>query len=313
MRRGKTIGSTTMAAGVALLLGACTARHAVAPPPARLDAQEVDFPSASGSRIHAWYAAGRHGAGAVLLLHGVGADRRAMLRRAEFLHAAGFAVLAPDFQAHGESSGDHVTYGALESLDAHAALEWLRARAPGERIGAIGVSMGGAAALLGPQPLAVDALVLESVYPTFRDAVADRLEAWAGPLGALGRHIAPLLIRLVGPHVGVDARALRPIERIAESRAPLLLLAGTADPYTHLHESVALFLRSRAPKEMWAIRGAKHEDLYEYVGEEYERRVGGFLASHLVSERIARCAEASLPAPASGGAEPPPPCSAPGR
>ena len=53
-----------------------------------------------------------------------------MLGRAEFLHRQGFAVLAPDFQAHGESPGEHVTFGARESLDAAAALAYLHARRP---------------------------------------------------------------------------------------------------------------------------------------------------------------------------------------
>jgi esterase/lipase len=104
-----------------------------------------------------------------------------MLGRAEFLHAMGFTVLAPDFQGNGESPGEHVTFGARESLDAAAALAFLDSAAHGERVGAIGVSMGGAASLLGPGPLPVSALVLESVYPTIRDAVRDRITAWTGP------------------------------------------------------------------------------------------------------------------------------------
>src|SRR4029079_3179884 len=119
-------------------------------------------------------ARGRAGGGAVLLLHGVGANRGAMLNRAEFLHDAGFTVLAPDFQAHGESEGEHVTYGARESLDAAAAVAYLYAVAPSERVGVIGVSMGGAASLLGLGPVRANAFVLESVYPTIRQAVSNR-------------------------------------------------------------------------------------------------------------------------------------------
>ena len=151
------------------------ARSVVGSAPLTLGARTVIFPSRSGSEIRAWLAPGRRGAGAVLLLHGMGGNRASMLARAAFLHQAGFTVLAPDFQAHGESPGRHITFGELESLDAEAALAFLRASAPGERVGIIGVSMGGAATLVGSKPLAVDALVLESVYPTFHDAVADRL------------------------------------------------------------------------------------------------------------------------------------------
>jgi fermentation-respiration switch protein FrsA (DUF1100 family) len=248
-----------------------------------LPVRDVRFASASGSTIHGWFAAGRPGGGAVLLLHGVGASRRAMTARAEFLNQSGFAVLMPDFRSHGESRGGRTTYGALESHDAAAALAFLRAQACGERVGVIGVSMGGAAALLGDAPLPVEALVLESVYPTIRDATADRLETWLGPLGFAGRWATPLALRWLGWRSGVREAQLRPIEHIAAVRAPLLMLAGTADPYTPLDEARALYERAPAPKRLWAIAGAKHEDLHAYAGPEYERRVGGFLVRHLAT------------------------------
>jgi fermentation-respiration switch protein FrsA (DUF1100 family) len=204
-----------------------------------------------------------------------------MLERATFLHRSGFTVLALDFQAHGESPGSHITFGQLESFDAEAALGFLRGAAPGERVGVIGVSMGGAATLVGAKPLEVEALVLESVYPTFDDAVADRLHAWLGPIGFLGDAVAPALIQLVAPWIGVDPARLRPIDLIAKVDEPLLLIAGTEDKYTHLDESRALFARARSPKELWDVRGAGHEDLHQFSPLEYERRVGGFLVAHL--------------------------------
>lgn len=250
--------------------------------PGPLPVADVRFPSASGSTIHGWLAAGRPGRGAVLLLHGLGASRVAMLGRAEFLHSAGFTVLLPDFQAHGESPGRRATYGALESRDAAAAFAFLRARACGERVGVIGVSMGGAATLLGDGPLPVDAMVLESVYPTLRNATAGRLATWLGPIGFAGRWAAPAAVRWVNWRTGVADSALQPIERIASVTAPLLVAAGTADPYTPFAETRALYERARAPKELWAVEHAKHEDLHAFAGAEYERRVGGFLARHLV-------------------------------
>ncbi|HET7458298.1 MAG TPA: alpha/beta hydrolase [Gemmatimonadaceae bacterium] len=247
--------------------------------PAAMAAETTSFASASGSTIHAWYSAGRPGGGAVLLLHGVHADRRVMLDRARFLHAAGYAVLIPDFQAHGESPGRHVTFGALESLDAAAALAYVRGRAPAERVGVIGVSMGGAAALVGPGgPIAADAFVLESVYPTIRDATRDRLRAWLGPFGP---PLTPALLRVVGGQIGVEPDALRPIERIGGVAAPILLAAGTADRYTTIGESRSLFARATSPKEFWPVEGAGHVDLYAYAPVEYERRVTAFFSRWL--------------------------------
>jgi fermentation-respiration switch protein FrsA (DUF1100 family) len=255
------------------------ARVGSAPPD--LQAQSVDFHSASGSDIHAWFVRGQPRAGAVLLLHGVGANRTAMLGRARFLHSLGFTVLAPDFQAHGESPGDHVTFGARESLDAAASLDFLHGAAPGERVGVIGVSMGGAAALLGPGPLLANAFVLESVYPTIRQAVSNRLDTWLGPFGGVARLFTPAVIHIVSNEIGVSESDLQPIDRIGRLHAPLLLISGTLDPYTPIAEAESLYARAPFPKSYWAVDGAGHEDLHAYDHVEYERRVGEFLEKSL--------------------------------
>lgn len=287
---------TLMAAGI-LTTSACklitgSSRHVVSPPPAGLDAKNVSFVSGSGNTIYAWLIRGRAGAGAVLLLHGVGSDRGSMVGRARFLHDDGFAVLAPDFQAHGESPGDRVTFGARESVDAAAAMAFLREAAPGERVGVIGVSMGGAAALLGKGPLSADAFVLESVYPTVRAALSNRLGAWFGPLGGVARRVTPIAIRLLSADIGVSEGALQPIRRIGAINAPLLVIAGALDRYTPLAEADSLFAHAKEPKSFWAVHGAGHEDIYTFGPDEYERRVGGFLTRYL---RVASCPSSWLP------------------
>jgi len=274
-------------AGVAGIAGvsACglvgSPHESTVPQSAKLHAENVTFASASGSLIHAWLIRGTAGAGAVLLLPGVGSDRTSMEGRALFLHDKGFTVLAPDFQASGESPGAHATYGARESLDAEAAMTFLRITATDERIGVIGVSMGGAASLLGHGPLGADAFVLESVYPTIRQAVSNRLGTWLGPLGGVARLFTSPVIYLVGSVVGVTEAELQPISRIGAIRAPLLMLAGTDDPYTPIAEAESLFARAPNPKTFWAVGGAAHVDLHDFTPRDYERRVGGFLQEHL--------------------------------
>ena len=286
-RRGRII-RTTLGVGVlagAASLSACVmtrpARTSPLAPPSGLAVQSVSFESRSGATIRGWFLPGVPGTGAVLLLHGVGSNRSSMIGRARFLHRQGYSVLLPDFQAHGESDGDFITFGSLESLDAAAALDFLRRCAGSGRVAALGVSMGGAAALLGPGPLDADAFVLESVYPTIRQALEDRLAVWMGPLGGLKRVGAPVVLRGVSAEIGVREEALRPIDRIAALGAPVFVLSGTRDAYTPLAEARALFARAQGPKEFWAVEGAKHEDLHAYTGETYERRVGAFLAAHL--------------------------------
>jgi fermentation-respiration switch protein FrsA (DUF1100 family) len=158
----------------------------------------------------------------------------------------------------------------------------------------IGVSMGGAAALVGPEgPLHADAFVLESVYPTIDDAVRDRLRVWLGPIGP---SFTGLLLSTVSREIGVTPAQLRPIDAIAHVTAPVLIAAGTLDRYTTLAETRAMFANARDPKELWTVDGASHVDLYAFAPQEYERRVGAFLARVLRGPSLA---SHIVPAPAS--------------
>jgi uncharacterized protein len=275
MLLGPALLACAGAYGTASIVSA-PARASIGAPPADLPIEPLTFASASGSRLSGWYIPGRAHAGAVLLMHGVRANRLEMLGRARFLHRYGMTVLLFDFQAHGESPGRSITFGYLEAMDARAAFDVLQMRAPGERVGVIGLSLGGAAAILAGLP--ADAMVLEAVYADFGRAVENRLALW---LGSPGRHLAPVLTWQVKPRLGFDPEVLRPAERVAELRAPLLLIAGDADRHATLDEARLLYARTRAPKELWIIAGAKHVDFHRYAPEPYERRILEFLGLRL--------------------------------
>jgi alpha-beta hydrolase superfamily lysophospholipase len=238
----------------------------------------VQFPSESGALINGWLIEGQKGAGVIALMHGVRASRVDMLGRARFLKDAGYTVLLFDFQAHGESRGEHITFGYLESRDASAALEFLRANFPDEKIGLIGVSMGGAAALLATPPLEVDAMVLEMVYPTISQAVSDRLVM---NLGGWSGALTPLLTWQLKPRLGFGPEALRPIDNVGSISAPKLFIAGTEDRHTTIEESRQLFNAAREPKEFWAIEGAAHVNFHEFARRDYESRVLDFFDKYL--------------------------------
>ena len=164
------------------------ANRAVGSPPDTLPVVATRLVSDSGSNIATWCIRADNSTATIILLHPIRGDRRSMLGRAHLLHEAGYSVVMIDMQAHGESLGDNITIGSLEQHDVKAAVEYVRTTSPTHRVGIVGRSLGGAAALLG-SPLNVDAMVLESVYPTITQAINNRIRM---RLGLLSSVVSPM-------------------------------------------------------------------------------------------------------------------------
>ena len=161
--------------------------------------ETVAIVSLSGATLAGWFVAG-DGRGGVLLLHGAKSNRLTHVERMRTLHNAGYSTLAIDFQAHGESPGNRITLGQREALDARSALERMRARMPGEGLAALGVSMGGAASLIGG-PIRTDALIVESVFPDLAPSLSNRL---ALEIGEAARAATPILLLALRVAAGID-------------------------------------------------------------------------------------------------------------
>lgn len=246
--------------------------------PPDLKGREVELRSESGALLRGWFLPGRAGAGAIILMHGVRASRLDMIPRARFLSSSGYAVLLFDFQAHGESTGAAITTGYLESRDARAAIDFVRAEATGERVGVVGVSMGGAALALAEPAPRVEAAVFEMVYPTIEQAIDDRLRMSLGGWGVVFR---PLLTAQLRLRLDISAEDLHPVDHVGSASYPKLFIAGAEDRHTTLEESRQLFAAAGEPKEFWIVEGARHQDLHALRRREYEEHVQGFFEKHL--------------------------------
>ncbi len=241
--------------------------------PGELNIQAVTFLSDSGANVAAWWCPLPDSRGTVLLLPGVRANRLSMVNRARFLRRAGYSTLLIDFQATGETKGDRITFGWKESRDVVAAVEFIRKTQPGDHIGVIGSSLGGAAALLAHPPPKVDALVLEAVYPTIEIATTNRLQNYLGPIG---RWLALLFLKQLHMRLGVSADQLRPIDHIANVSCPVFVINGEKDRRTRPDDARLLFSLAQSPKQLWFVPNAGHVDLHKAATAEYEARVLAF-------------------------------------
>lgn len=246
-------------------------------PPPDLQATSFTTASDSGSTLSGWHSRSDSSNGVIVLLHGIRGSRLSMLNRARMLRDAGYSTLMIDLQAHGESSGEQITVGHLERHDVRAAVEHAQREHPNEPIGVVGVSLGGAAALLA-SPLEIDALVLESVYPNINDAIENRVSAKLGPLAAIP---SALLLLQLEPRLGVSPTDLRPIDYMSQVDCPVYVVSGKADRHTTVSETREMFSAAREPKQLWLVGGAAHVDLFRAAPIEYRKRIVEFLELHL--------------------------------
>ena len=246
-------------------------------PPGRV----IHLTASDGVRLEGSYWPGRRTDGpAVLLLHGINSSRASFTRHALWLNGLGYAVLAIDFRGHGGSAPAPRTFGLYEARDAAAALTFLRANAPDRRVGVIGTSLGGAAALLGDDgPLPVQAMVLQAVYPDLSRAITNRIARVAGwPFARIGE---PLLSYQSWPRYGVPPSRFAPINGLRRFRGPVLIIGGTADKNTTVADTIALYRAAPGTKELWLLKGVGHAATGSVFTNDYRNRVQALFATSL--------------------------------
>ena len=161
---------------------------------------------------------------------------------------------------------------------------------PNEKIGAIGSSLGGASALAGPAPLAIDALVLESGLFRHRlnsDRVNDTLGLWLGPC-CRRRSRAALRAWLFEAILRRSPADLRPMDSSWPAlRAPLLMRSDRR----HLHDGRAKPARCSRVRRSRSSSGSSMAPVMSicegYARARYSRRVPSFglSAQHVTFRR----------------------------
>jgi len=272
---GIAVTLSIFAMGVFLTASAPTAVGVLS---ADFPVESIKIPTANKSPVHGWLAYGKPGGGVVLLVHSMRSNRLEMLSRARFLKEQGYSALFIDLQAHGETTGEKITFGLRESENVEASIAFLRKTFPAERIGAIGPSLGAAAIVLAKQDLRLDAVILESLHATIEEAVDNRLKLHFGNYGSV---LLPLMLSQLSFHLDTSLDELSPITRINNLNSPVLFISGTHDAHTLQSETERLYAAARSPKELWIVPGGGHFNMHSYAGKEYEQRITAFLSQYL--------------------------------
>ena len=201
-------------------------------------AREIGINTSDGLTLTGWFLAAPNPTAAVLVLNGNAGNRadRAPLARALLDH--GYEVLLFDYRGYGGNEGSPSEEGL--ALDAEAALAALAEVAAGDRLILFGESLGAAVAAR----LAVEsppaALVLRSPFPSLQAVAAVHYPYL--PTGFLLRDRYDTL------------------QSISLIKAPILVVAGSADSIVPTHLSRAVYEAASADAHWALIENADHND-----------------------------------------------------
>jgi fermentation-respiration switch protein FrsA (DUF1100 family) len=203
--------------------------------------QEVSFPSADGTTIHArWIPAPSPEAGAVLVACGNGGNitHRGQLA-ADLRRTLGTGVLVFDYPGYGKNGGKPSEEGCYAAGD--AAYRWLtdEAKIPANRIILLGESLGGGTAVELATRHDHRALVL--VY-TFTS------------LPAAAKYHYPFL-----PTYTLMSTRFDNISKLPRCTKPVFIAHGTADRVVPFSHAQALFDAANSPKQFIWVEGADHD------------------------------------------------------
>jgi alpha-beta hydrolase superfamily lysophospholipase len=246
-------------------------------PESHLHFQEITFQARDGLTLFGRFVRSRNHA-TILLLHPLHSAGSRMLLYAEFLARAGYGVFMIDLRAHGSSDGDTSTCGLREADDVAGAVDYLlhRLDVNGQKIGALGISLGAQAALRGA--LKTDylhALALEGLGPVTLSDHGGRPRSlrrlFHYPFHWIYYRVYEFMVR------GRDTSVTESIGKIAP-RPVLLIASGEKDIYFNR----IFFQAAQEPKELWELPEGEHEAAILHDSQAYIERVVEFFNETLL-------------------------------
>jgi alpha-beta hydrolase superfamily lysophospholipase len=219
-------------------------------PPTAFPIEQVTFETADGLRLNGWWLAGPAQAPTVLYFQGSRYGPGDYHRRLRTLTQLEVQALLFDYRGCGQSPG-RIREEADIYRDGLAAWDYVRrARAVAPRdLFLWGRSLGGAVAVEVARRRPVGGLILESTFKSLADMGA-RHYGWLPT-----RHL--LRFRFNNG------------EKIAQVRAPLIILHSPADRYIPWEQAETLFRQASRPKALVRTFGS-HLDLFETSDEHFQ-------------------------------------------
>jgi uncharacterized protein len=213
--------------------------------------REVTLNAPDGAAIVAWYAPAQPNQPTLLYFHGNGSTLLGSAERIRRFLADGLGVFMPAYRGYSGSTGSPSETALIADAKlAHDHLLGIGLRP--ESIIIYGESLGTGVAVQLAADRQAGAVVLDAPYTSLTDIARRRYP------------FIPVTPFLRDTFASVD--------HVSRIDAPLLVMHGTRDSVIPLESGKALFEAAGEPKEMVALQGAGHSDIYAFGAMQIVRR-----------------------------------------
>ena len=251
----------------------------------------VSFITIDNIKLHSWFIPANKSKGTILLVHGYGGNKAALMKYAISLNKNNYNTLLLDLRASGLSEGSSTSLGYYEKHDIKASIDFLKNNNI-ENFGALGFSVGGVALLsyLKENKNDIKSAIIVGVYDNIYDAVARRIKI---VYGLPKFPFATILTYYGGIILNFNAFELVPEKFISDVNTPLLIIdeqnynltisseIGTlmlVDKNNKLHsaeDALKLYKNANFPKEIFIV-------VNETTSKEYEEKIVSFFDKYLM-------------------------------
>ncbi len=256
--------------------------HQKTPKHRNIPFEEIHFPTQNNRTLYGWWIPAKDGNGkmpTLILVHGWGRNVERMLPYIQSLYGNGFHMLAFDSRNHGSSDPDQFSSMIKFGEDIQAAIDYAltRPEVDPERIGVLGLSIGGAASIYAA-----------AHDPRIKSAVTVGAFAHPGEVMHEGFRkgkipyfpLVWLLFKYVEWRIGARLNDIAPMQQIKNTRAQILLVHGDKDTVVPIEQAKKLYAAADPQNvQLWIMPGRGHSDCHRHP--EFWPRLKKFLDTTL--------------------------------
>lgn len=198
----------------------------------------------------------------------------------------GYTLVFPDHRGCGDSDGKFMGYGTHESKDAFLWLDYAKKRFPGLDIFILGVSMGGATALMMSESADdknIKGVIADCSYTSAWDEFSYQMKtSFHLPEFPL-LHTCNLYSKLFAHYSFKDAS---PFNSVKNSKKPVLFIHGADDDFVPVFMQKLLYDACPQEKDILTVPGAVHARSYYHNPDLYYEKLTQFINRYSVQKQI---------------------------